>query len=136
MEDNGDLVMKYREGAMTSADDCQLSCKEDYPNCEYWIFHTKQNLCILRSSEERKCDYWGGPKKPSFHDCRKMRLLGRTKKTIVSQMPKNALIGEDQKNHRFTNAEKCAYWGGPKKPSFHKCRKMRLLGRTKKTIVS
>jgi len=72
MEDNGDLVMKYREGAMTSADDCQLSCKEDYPNCEYWIFHTKQNLCILRSSEERKCDYWGGPKKPSFHDCRKM----------------------------------------------------------------
>jgi len=71
MENNGDLVMEYKDGAITSADSCQMSCKLDFPDCKYWIFNRKRNLCILRKSYERNCAFVGGPQEPSYYDCRK-----------------------------------------------------------------
>lgn len=72
MENNGDLVIEYPDGAITSADSCQMSCQDDFPDCKYWIFDKKKNLCILRKSEERKCAFVGGPQLPTHYDCRKL----------------------------------------------------------------
>jgi len=70
-KDNGDLVKEFQDGLITSSEACQISCELDFPDCQYWIFHTKENRCILRKSETKKCTYQAGPKKPSFNDCRK-----------------------------------------------------------------
>jgi len=72
LEDNGEVVYEYQDGLIGNSEACQISCELDFPDCQYWIFYTKENRCILKRSEKKQCTYWGGPKQPSFNDCRKM----------------------------------------------------------------
>ena len=68
-ESSGELLKRYPKGTIAAAVTCQESCEARAPDCKYWIFHTKEYLCILKRDGKKTCTVWGGPKQPSFDYC-------------------------------------------------------------------
>jgi len=69
---NGKLLQKYPEGEVSSPASCQFNCKNLAPKCNTWIYHIKENVCILMEDEKKKCTSMGGPKQNSFEDCQNL----------------------------------------------------------------
>jgi len=68
-EYNGELLLRYPEGAANSPAACQSYCR-GRDNCKYWIYHTLESLCILKRDGNRTCNVVGGPKQPSYDQCK------------------------------------------------------------------
>ena len=69
-EYNGELLKRYPKGQIADAYNCQNRCKARSPNCNYWIFHHIEALCILKRDGRKTCNVWGGPKQPSYDQCK------------------------------------------------------------------
>ena len=73
-EYNGELLYEFRAGAIVGPRICQRQCQIMEPDCKYWIYHSRGNLCILKRDGRRKCNGWGGPKEPSFDFCQNLTM--------------------------------------------------------------
>jgi len=67
-EYNGELLMRYLDGEITSADTCQENCRSD-SDCKYWIYNNSEISCILKRDGKKTCTVLGGPKQPSYDQC-------------------------------------------------------------------
>ena len=68
---NGELLTGPRQGDVGSANTCQEFCKLR-SHCKYWIFHKREDLCILKRDGRRTCTTRGGPKEPSYDQCKNL----------------------------------------------------------------
>jgi len=73
-EYNGELLRSFDDGQIVAADTCQELCEGD-ADCKYWIYHTKEFLCILKRDGRKTCNVWGGPKEPSYDYCKNLSML-------------------------------------------------------------
>jgi len=69
-EYTGELLYRSRPGAITSPYACLGLCEDWAPDCKYWIHDRPNNLCILKREGTKTCKISGGPKAPSYQDCR------------------------------------------------------------------
>jgi len=71
-EYNGELLREF--AGYGSAFDCESLCKWKDPDCKYWIYHNRENLCILKRDGRKTCNGWGGPKVPSYDNCQNQTM--------------------------------------------------------------
>jgi len=69
-EYTGNAVRKYPPGGITDDDRCQEECQNSAPTCKYWIYNIAERVCILKGESTRICNVTGGPKHPSYEECR------------------------------------------------------------------
>merc|ERR1719430_737856 len=67
---NGELLMKPSQGDVGDANTCQEFCKVRSRYCKYWIYHKREDLCILNRDGRRTCTAREGPKEPSYDQCK------------------------------------------------------------------
>merc|ERR1712133_197046 len=75
-EYNGELLFEVTKGDVTNAPTCASWCQDFFPDCKYWIFNRKEDLCILKRDGRKTCKGWGGPKEPSFDHCQNLTISG------------------------------------------------------------
>jgi len=68
-EYTGELLREYPDGAIVGASNCQKLCKDQAPDCKYWI-QNEPALCILKKDGRKTCKVWGGPKEPTYDQCK------------------------------------------------------------------
>ena len=66
---NGDNLVNMDEGSAGQPSDCQLACVN--LGCQYWIHNTSRASCILKRDGRKTCNILGGPKTPSYQQCKK-----------------------------------------------------------------
>ena len=70
---NGELLEENSPGDIVGADTCQQLCNDRSPrDCMYWIYHKREYLCILKRDGRRTCTARGGPKEPSYDQCKNL----------------------------------------------------------------
>merc|ERR1712136_461416 len=70
-EYNGELLRK--DFGLGSAITCEKICKSQL-NCKYWIYNDREDLCIFKRDGRKTCNGWGGPKEPSYGQCRNQTM--------------------------------------------------------------
>ena len=71
-EYNGELLRRF--SGFGSAISCEEECKTQAPNCKYWIYNNREDLCILKRDGRKTCNGWGGPKEPSYDHCQNQTM--------------------------------------------------------------
>jgi len=69
-EYTGNDVIKIPSGGMRDGYECQDACQNSFPDCKYWIYNIAEGVCILKEEGTRICNVTGGPKRPSYEECR------------------------------------------------------------------
>jgi len=69
-EYTGNDVIKYPPGGIEDGVKCQEQCQNSAPTCKYWIYNVMEMTCILKGEGTRICKVYGGPKYPSYEECR------------------------------------------------------------------
>ena len=73
-EYNGELLRRFKKGEIDGPTVCESQCRLRAPNCKYWIYHNRENLCILKRDGRKTCNGWGGPKVPSYDNCQNQTM--------------------------------------------------------------
>jgi len=74
-EYNGELLRTFSgKWKLGSAITCEEFCKMEAPDCKYWIYNNREDLCILKRDGRKTCNGWGGPKEPSYDHCQNQTM--------------------------------------------------------------
>jgi len=71
-EYDGELLERFPE-AISSPNACRDKCKFQKA-CKYWIYQMSEFLCILKRDGNRTCNVLGGPKQPSYDECKNQSM--------------------------------------------------------------
>ena len=71
-EYNGELLERFPE-AIATPENCRIKCSLQKA-CKYWIYQFSEFLCILKRDGNRTCNVWGGPKQPSYDECKNQSM--------------------------------------------------------------
>merc|ERR1719167_1829100 len=71
-EYNGELLERFPE-AIATPENCRIKCSLQKA-CKYWIYQFSEFLCILKRDGNRTCNVWGGPKQPSYDECKNLSM--------------------------------------------------------------
>merc|ERR1712126_140148 len=69
-EYTGNDVKRFQPGWIMSDVVCQEQCQILATTCKYWIYNSWGKTCILKGEGTRICNVYGGPKYPSYEECR------------------------------------------------------------------
>jgi len=70
-EYDGELLDEDNSGNILDSDSCQTFCGTF---CKYWIYHRREHSCISKTDGRRRCTAWGGPKEPSYDQCKNLTM--------------------------------------------------------------
>merc|ERR1711944_23976 len=67
----GDVLLEPPVGTVADPQQCKELCNQFTAiGCKYWVFSNTEKLCSLRMDEDRDCKTWGGPRSPSYDECK------------------------------------------------------------------